>query len=308
MDYEAHELSLAFPDMSPEQFRRFVADIKSNGLNNPIVLFEGKILDGRHRYKACLETGIKPMFRQFQEGDQGESSHGDPVAYVQSENAARRQLTESQLAYAITHPNIVEFEERRARERMAAGGAGGISKGVAGRQHLPEDTGRTVEKLAAKAGVGARTVSRAIKVREDGIPEVNQAVANGEVTLTMAEKIVKLNPSAQKRVIDAPPAQRGDELQSALIRSDASKRRESRDDKLRPSEPATPFVRKFLSAIERLAMLCAEEGAKDGGSIATKFIDEMDWNAVPLALQYERAEPVVRALAIIQQSRAARAA
>jgi len=36
--------------------------------------------------------------------------------------------------------------------------------------------------LAAKAGVGARTINKAIKVREEGIPEVNEAVAKGEVS------------------------------------------------------------------------------------------------------------------------------
>lgn len=306
MSYEAHELSLAFPDMPPEQFRRFVADIKVNGLNNPIVLFEGKILDGRHRYRACMEADIKPMFREFQEGNHEESSHGDPVAYVQSENAARRQLSDSQLAYAITHPNILAFERRRAKERqVAAGEQFGSGKQLgAGLHQAVDEAGRTAKKLAEKAGVGERTVAKAIKVRESGIPEVNEAVAKGEVTLNMAEKIVRLSPAGQKRVIGAPAAKRGDALQEAMNRSDAATRRRARD--AAPpinTDPSTPFVRKFLSALERLAMLCAEEGAKDGGSIAAKFMDEMDWGSVPLTLQLERADPVIRSLAIIKQSR-----
>ncbi len=227
MEYEAHELSLAFPDMPADQFRRFVADIKANGLNNPIVLFEGKILDGRHRYRACREVGVTPMFREFQEGNPDEASHGDPVAYVQSENAARRQLTESQLAYAITHPNILEFEKRRAAERIAAGG-GDQKSGSAVRRDPVPDAGRASEKLAEKAGVGRRSVERAIKVREAGIPEVNEAVAKGEVSLNMAEKIVKLKPASQARVMEAPREQIGDALREAMNRSDAATRRSRR--------------------------------------------------------------------------------
>jgi hypothetical protein len=54
------------------------------------------------------------------------------------------------------------FEERKARERMATGGShGGAAKGMAGRPYPLPDTGRTVDKLAAKAGVGASSTSAA---------------------------------------------------------------------------------------------------------------------------------------------------
>jgi ParB-like chromosome segregation protein Spo0J len=304
--YEAHELSLAFPDMPPDQFKRLADDIRANGLNHPIVLLDGKILDGRHRYRGCIEVGVAPMFRDFMEGNPDESSHGDPVAFVTSENASRRHLNTSQLAHAIAA--MAGWEREQAKKRQAA--AGGDKKSLCAGLHeaVIEGTGRTSEKLAAKTGVSARTVDKAIKVREAGIPEVNQAVASGEVSLNMAEKIVKLSPAAQRRVIEAPAKDRADALQTAFVRSDAAKRRDSRADLPVKPEIGTAFIRKFLSSIERLAMICAEDGVKDGGAIATKFMEEMDWDSLPLALQWERAEPVIRALAIIQQTSKARAA
>lgn len=306
MIYEAHELSLAFPDMPPDQFKRLADDIRANGLNHPIVLLDGKILDGRHRYRGCIEVGVAPMFRDFMEGNPDESSHGDPVAFVTSENASRRHLNTSQLAHAIAA--MAGWEREQAKKRQAA--AGGDKKSLCAGLHeaVIEGTGRTSEKLAAKTGVSARTVDKAIKVREAGIPEVNQAVASGEVSLNMAEKIVKLSPAAQRRVIEAPAKDRADALQTAFVRSDAAKRRDSRADLPVKPEIGTAFIRKFLSSIERLAMICAEDGVKDGGAIATKFMEEMDWDSLPLALQWERAEPVIRALAIIQQTSKARAA
>lgn len=290
MEYQAHELSLAFPDMAPDQYRRLVEDIRVHGLHHRIVLFEGAILDGRHRYRACLETGVLPRFKEF--------DGTDPVAYVTSENAARRHLTPSQIAHAIAA--MKPYEERKARERMAAGGRGGLSEGIAALQHLSPDSGRAVDKLAEKAGVSARTISKAIKVREQGVPELNAAVAAGEIALNQAEKIVQLNPSAQRKVVEAPKPQRGDALREAMNRSDAAKRRDAK--KVAPVEQlSTSFVRKFLSGVERVAMVCAEDGEKDGPSIAARFLEEMDWNAPALTIQLERCEPVFRALAIIQQ-------
>ncbi len=74
--YVSHELSLAFPDMPPDQFARLAADVKANGLHHVIVLYEGAILDGRYRYRACVDGGVEPRFTEYT----GE----DPVAYVTS--------------------------------------------------------------------------------------------------------------------------------------------------------------------------------------------------------------------------------
>src|SRR5688572_9487566 len=90
MTMEFHSLCLALPDMSAEAFQALVEDIRSNGLRHDVVLHEGLILDGRHRYRACLECGIEPRFVTF--------DGSDPLAFVISENVTRRHLNESQRA------------------------------------------------------------------------------------------------------------------------------------------------------------------------------------------------------------------
>lgn len=54
---------------------------------------------------------------------------------------------------------MADYERRKAKERMAAGGAGGLDKGSAG-LHTLSTAGRTSEKLAEKVGVSARTLRR----------------------------------------------------------------------------------------------------------------------------------------------------
>jgi hypothetical protein len=56
----SHPMTRFFPRMSREDYSALRSDIQRHGLRVPIVLLEGKILDGRHRYQACLELSIEP--------------------------------------------------------------------------------------------------------------------------------------------------------------------------------------------------------------------------------------------------------
>jgi hypothetical protein len=78
-----------FPPMSDEAFAALVADIRENGLREAIVLYEGKILDGRNRYRACTEVGIEPITKQWDQ-------RGDALSFVVSKNLHRGHLNESQ--------------------------------------------------------------------------------------------------------------------------------------------------------------------------------------------------------------------
>jgi predicted XRE-type DNA-binding protein len=88
---EFHPIADLFPLIEGAEFDELVADIKANGLANPIMLYEGKILDGRNRYRACLAAGVEPHCIDTFDGY-------DPYSYVISRNLMRRHLTTQQRA------------------------------------------------------------------------------------------------------------------------------------------------------------------------------------------------------------------
>ena len=87
-EYTFHPLAALFPLIEGGEYATLVEDIRQHGLNEPIVIHEDMILDGRNRYRACFAAGIEPTFRRFQ-GD-------DPYTFVLSANVNRRHLTAEQ--------------------------------------------------------------------------------------------------------------------------------------------------------------------------------------------------------------------
>src|ERR1700676_387730 len=80
-----HPIAEPFPLMDADELRKLADNIKANGLREPIITFEEKILDGNNRFEACKIAGVEPQFEEY-EGD-------DPVAYVISHNLTRRHLS-----------------------------------------------------------------------------------------------------------------------------------------------------------------------------------------------------------------------
>jgi hypothetical protein len=96
LNLESHPYSQIFPLMPGDEYQEFADDIKANGLQEPIVLFQNQILDGRNRYQACDAAGIdldldNPRhFRTFEGDDEAAKK------FVWSSNYVRRHLTTDQ--------------------------------------------------------------------------------------------------------------------------------------------------------------------------------------------------------------------
>jgi hypothetical protein len=77
-----------FPLMGGQDFEELVRSIKEIGQRDAITTFNGLILDGRNRYRACQAAGVEPLMEEYT-GD-------DPLAYVVDKNLRRRHSTLSQ--------------------------------------------------------------------------------------------------------------------------------------------------------------------------------------------------------------------
>lgn len=179
MDF--HTLANIFPIIDGNDFKRLCVDIEKNGQHEPIVIYEGKILDGRNRWNACEQIGVECEYLEY--------DGNDPLAYVISLNLHRRHLNESQRS-------------------MVAARIAGLKPGRPSRKS-PIGEVKTQSEAADALNVGKRSVERAQKVQEKGTEELVAAVDRGDVAVSAAVQIAELPKADQKKALRSvnPPAE-----------------------------------------------------------------------------------------------------
>jgi hypothetical protein len=111
-----HPLSNMFPRMSDEEFKALVEDIRTNGLRQPITIYLGQILDGRHRYDAA--NAAKRDLKDFTEFKP--TGVDAALKFVVGQNVNRRHLTESQRALIAAQ---IANLEKGANQHTTEGGS-----------------------------------------------------------------------------------------------------------------------------------------------------------------------------------------
>jgi len=107
--YLFHERSSIFPLIEGEDFESLVEDIRKFGQLEEGVLFKGKILDGRNRYRACKILNILFRAKEY-------SGKMEPLDYIISQNLHRRHLNIAQRSEIGLL--LLEEEEKLAQERI----------------------------------------------------------------------------------------------------------------------------------------------------------------------------------------------
>lgn len=155
VEKEFHELANIFPLMNDAELNNLAEDIKKNGLIEPIVLLNDKILDGRNRYIACKKINYEPSFKQFQ-------NHIEALDYVLSGNLYRRHLNTAQKCELGI--NLLEIEKIEAQKRMLDGKKIPSTQEDLGLNNKKK--GRSINIVAKKVNVGHNTLRKAIKIKE----------------------------------------------------------------------------------------------------------------------------------------------
>lgn len=181
-NYSQHPLSAAFPSMSDDDFRGLVEDIRAHGQRDVATLADGMIIDGWHRYQACMQLGIPCRLEEF--------SGDDAVAFVRSKNQHRRHYMKSQ--QAAIEVSLSVWAESHRPNKVAPGAA--LSSG--GKVALSAAFS-TNKEMADRAGTGERTIRQAKRAHEAGLGDF---VRDGKLSAKQAAEIANTSPNLAKQV------------------------------------------------------------------------------------------------------------
>ena len=156
MEYQRHSMSEIFPLMKEGEMKALVDSMKTNGYDKafPIILYDGQIVDGWHRYEAAKQADVKPVF-----SDWG-GTKDKLIDFVVYANSVRRHLSAAAHAQALVKADIL-----RGGKRM------------------------TQAEIASLAHVSRATVAEQERIRELA-PEIADGVAEGEIKVSQARRQV----------------------------------------------------------------------------------------------------------------------
>ncbi|MFB4265365.1 DUF5131 family protein [Nonomuraea sp. GTA35] len=229
--FEVHPFADAFPLIDGDEFAELVDDIKRQGLRQPIVLNHDRtmLIDGRNRFRACMESGVDPVFEVLPE----RYTEAMILDYIVSTNIERRHLNAGQKALvALEYEKAVAdaVKAGEAERKSTAVGDNSSRNGNAPYNLTPADLPESPpkpltagqraiaalamepqirreresrERAAKVVGASGRAVQQAKALQRDA-PDLAEKVRAGEVALDAADKQRKQRMAAMPKPEPAP--------------------------------------------------------------------------------------------------------
>jgi hypothetical protein len=179
-----------FPEAKPDDYARLIDDIQTNGYDadQPVIVYQGAILDGWNRNKACVELMIQPTIRVFDGNDI------EAIQLVMRTNK-RRNLNSGQWAtIAVEAEDIMGAISEQAKTQQGKRTDLTLDKKLSDVQK-PEHADKTATKAAEIFQTNRTYINQATKIKKAS-PEVFAKVKAGTMTMQDANKAVRAIPTS----------------------------------------------------------------------------------------------------------------
>ncbi len=175
---EFHPLANQYPLLEGEPFEQLVESLREGFLiEYPIIIYEGRILDGRNRYRACREAGVPYLTQDFF------GTEEEAAEFVRKANEARRHLT-------------VEFLHQRRLERLE-------------RVAEARAEGKSIRQIAEQEHVSPTRIFQDVQRIEES-PTVSEGADDDENAFEDAfEETVAEDPLEVKKRVEESQGHRG---------------------------------------------------------------------------------------------------
>lgn len=161
--------------LSQEEFSRLEASLIEEGCRDPLVVWNGIIVDGHHRYEICQRHGIpfKTVDKEFTDKD-------DAKIWMFNNQIARRNLTPYQRAELAlkVEPLLSAKARQRQLSTLKQGDKNPDTPTLAEREK-----GETRQQLAGIARISHGSLDKVRKIVEKAPEEIKKKLRAGETTI-----------------------------------------------------------------------------------------------------------------------------
>lgn len=217
------EFQSKIPPLQFEEEQQLEQNIIAEGrLLNPIITWNGYILDGHTRYRILKKHG----FIKFEVEEIQLANKYEALAWICKNQLGRRNLSPERKKFLLGK----EYESTKLAVGAPLGSKHGIRK-YGQNDHIFTES-RTCQRIASEHGVGEKTVRRAekysqgIDAAEEAVPGAQEEILTGRIKATDAQ-------------IAALPAIPKEERPAILdeLRKEKGKRNENLLSRLKPERP-----------------------------------------------------------------------
>lgn len=198
IDTEFHNL---IPPLSEDEFKQLKENIIADGCREPLVVWNGTIVDGHNRYKICTENNIP-----FKTESKDFADRAAVIEWMLRNQLGRRNLNDFQRnEVALKYEKIIA-EKMRERQRMAGGDKKSEKAKIANDQTNHSDFDKTSKRkeMAKIAGTSEGSIQRSKLIIEKGTQEqIDRARKGGKgnsVTAIAKEITEQSKPKLETKV------------------------------------------------------------------------------------------------------------
>lgn len=191
-----HDYAKMIPVIVTTDLDRLLSDIRANGINEPLVMYQGRVLDGRNRLAVASVLGVPVQLTEF-DGDTAAAK-----AYVWSTNAARRHLSTPQIALAAMRFGFVDAAKAEAGPPAPNPDGSARHVGAAPWAHI------AARKIGA---ISPHTLERFQEAKIPEAPDTMRRIDSGEirrVDIAVKEAVAERTVITGKMIEVPPPVPR----------------------------------------------------------------------------------------------------
>lgn len=183
IDKEFHSL---IPPLTPEEYKQLESNILADGIRDPLITWQGILIDGHNRYQIAQEHGL-----EYQTAEKLFEGRGAVTEWMICNQFGRRNLSNYQRSLLAL--KLKPVFEAKAKENLKTSTGGNAPRPLEISTKVD-----TRQEIARLAGVSDNTIAKVQKIEEQATPEVKAKIATGETSINQAYQQIRKAEKVQE--------------------------------------------------------------------------------------------------------------